>query len=99
MEKIMCDIQCLDGLLSIEIPMAQMSTSTILNAIIIDIGIEPGESFPIPCFTELTQQETQSFIQAWLETIPNTGCTNYTRPPEYTINSHPVICPVLETAI
>ena len=95
----MCDIQCLDGLLSIEIPMAQMSTSTILNAMIIDIGIEPGESFPIPCFTELTQQETQSFIQAWLETIPNTECTNYTRPPEYTINSHPVICPALESAL
>ncbi len=98
-EKLTCEIPCSDGPLTIDIPLAQLETARILQAMMIDIGLETGEAFPIPCFTELTQAETQAFICAWLETIPDTHCTAYTNPPEYTINSNPVICPTLETAL
>jgi len=98
-QKLTCEIPCLDGFLTVDIPLSQLDTSSILQAMIIDLGCDSGESLPIPCFTELTQAETQSFIQAWLETIPDTSCTNYTNPTEYTINSQPVICPALESAL
>jgi hypothetical protein len=93
------EIPCVDGVLTADIPLTQLETSSILKAIIIDLGCNTGESLPIPCFTELTQLEAQAFICAWLETIPDTTCTAYTNPPEYTINSHPVICPTLESVL
>lgn len=99
MEYVKCSIQCIDGQLELEIPQTQLETSSILQAMIMDIGLEPGEMFPIPCFQELTILETRNFIQAWLETIPNTQCSNYTCPPEYTINSHPFISVSLDSAI
>lgn len=96
---IKCDIQCTDGQFAVEIPLTQLETSSILHAMIVDIGLEPGESLPIPCFQELTIEESRNFIHAWLETIPNTQCSNYTHPPEYTINSHPTIGTSLESAL
>jgi hypothetical protein len=98
-QKLTCEIPCLDGFLTVDIPLTQLVTSSILHAMIIDLGCDSGESLPIPCFTELTQAETQAFIRAWLETIPDPTCTTYTNPPEYTINSHPVMCPALESAL
>jgi hypothetical protein len=100
MQKLTCEIPCSDGLLTIDIPLSQLETATILQAMIVDLGCDAStDPLPIPCFTELTQAETLEFIHAWLETIPNTTCTAYTNPPEYTINSHPIICPALESAL
>jgi hypothetical protein len=98
-KQIMCDIQCKDCQFAVEIPLTQLETSSILHAMIVDIGLAPGESLPIPCFGELTTLETQAFIHAWLETTPNTQCSNYTHPPEYTINGHPTIGTAMESAI
>jgi len=99
MEQVTCDISCKDGQLTVDIPISQLETSSILHNMIMDIGLEPGESLPIPCFQELTIVETRNFIQAWLETIPNTQSNNYIKPPEYTINSRPHISQGLELAM